>query len=269
MTGQDDTPFLARWARRKQAARKGQPDRVAQADADAPPAPAVAVAGGDRRPTASIRHSADHPGGDQDEPPVDLAALPDIDDLTAHSDIAAFLRKGVPEELRRLALRRVWALDPQIRDFVEVAENQYDWNVPGGAPGYGDLLPGSDLSALLAQATGQVRDLTAGTAGGDIVTPEPVALSGGERAPDAPSAEAKPCPAAEPAEIRPVALDKIEAAKTRPDGPAACALDIPLRPDAASTSTPGEQAAFSTRPRQRRHGGALPVSAGPRQGDPT
>ena len=93
------------------------------------------------------------------EPVFDPATLPKVEDLTATSDITAFLRKGVPEELKRLALRRVWTLDPQIRDFIEVAENQYDWNAADGVPGFGALPEGTDLQALLAQATGQVREI--------------------------------------------------------------------------------------------------------------
>ena len=37
-----------------------------------------------------------------------------------------------------------------------MAENQWNWNVPGGAPGYGPLEPGTDIAALLAQAIGAV-----------------------------------------------------------------------------------------------------------------
>ena len=87
---------------------------------------------------------------------IDLTKLPRLDELTSNSDFAAFLQKGVPEELKRLALRKAWSLDPAIRDFVEVAENQYDWNTPGGVPGFGEIAPGTDMKALLAQAIGDM-----------------------------------------------------------------------------------------------------------------
>ncbi len=116
-----DEAFLSRWSRQKRA----QPQAV---DSDA------AV-------TAK-------------EPPFDATTLPNIDDLTAESDIAAFMQKGVPEALQRLALRRMWSLEPRIRDFVEVAENQWDFNAPGGVYGlFQELEPGTDLSVWLAQAT--------------------------------------------------------------------------------------------------------------------
>ena len=87
---------------------------------------------------------------------IDLTKLPRLDELTSNSDFAAFLQKGVPDELTRLALRKAWSLDPAIRDFVEVAENQYDWNTPGGVPGFGEIAEGTDMKALLAQAIGDM-----------------------------------------------------------------------------------------------------------------
>jgi hypothetical protein len=139
-------PFLTRWAHRKQTAQRG-PGTDAEAkpfqEATVPPA----VLAGETAADA--------------EPVFDPATLPKVEDLTAESDITAFLSKGVPDEIKRLALRRVWALDPQIRDFIEVAENQYDWNAVDGVPGFGALPEGTDLQALLAQATGQVREIVA------------------------------------------------------------------------------------------------------------
>jgi hypothetical protein len=65
--------------------------------------------------------------------------LPDIATLTAGSDIRAFMQAGVPQALRRAALARIWSLDPAIRDFREMADYDWDFNVPGGAPGFGPL----------------------------------------------------------------------------------------------------------------------------------
>ncbi|MEQ1612029.1 MAG: DUF3306 domain-containing protein, partial [Hyphomicrobiaceae bacterium] len=65
-----------------------------------------------------------------------------------------FLQKGVPDALQRMALRRMWSLDPAIRDFVEVAENQWDFNAVGGVPGlFQEIPPGTDVSYWLTQAT--------------------------------------------------------------------------------------------------------------------
>lgn len=49
------------------------------------------------------------------EPPVPELPppeLPPIESLTAQSDFSAFLQAGVPEELRRAALSKLWASDP-------------------------------------------------------------------------------------------------------------------------------------------------------------
>ena len=120
-----DEFFISRWSRQKRQAATSAPA------VDQPAEPAVTEA-----------------------EPFDLAELPNIDDLTADSDIAAFLRKGVPEALQRMALRKMWALDPSIRDFVEVAENQWDFNAAGGVPGlFQELAADTDVSLWLTQVS--------------------------------------------------------------------------------------------------------------------
>lgn len=69
----------------------------------------------------------------------DPASLPSIDSITASSDIRLFLRSEVPEALTRSALRRAWVTDPAIRDFIGIAENQWDFNDPTAMPGFGPL----------------------------------------------------------------------------------------------------------------------------------
>ncbi|TIU06806.1 MAG: DUF3306 domain-containing protein, partial [Mesorhizobium sp.] len=58
-------------------------------------------------------------------PPSLPEPLPRVEDLTAESDLSAFLRKGVPKMLKRAALRRMWSLDPAIRDHIGPSE--YAW----------------------------------------------------------------------------------------------------------------------------------------------
>jgi hypothetical protein len=130
--------FLSRWARLKDEAR-----RAAQAPPDSP------------RP-------ADAPASPQEEPreaalsPDEIAALPKIEELTAESDVTVFLRRGVPDALRKSALRRAWMVDPAIRDFVGHARDySYDWNTPGGAPGHGALEPGDDVAAMVRRILGE------------------------------------------------------------------------------------------------------------------
>src|SRR5207247_864086 len=82
----------------------------------------------------------------------DLSSLPKLDELTGSTDITAFLRKGVPEHLRNAALRKSWALDPAIRNYVNPAlEYAYDWNTPGGVPGSSEIGTSTDVARLVSQ----------------------------------------------------------------------------------------------------------------------
>lgn len=131
--GDDDKGFLARWSQRKQEAKQPEPKPDAPAaDASPPPEP-VAEA----------------------EPEFDLSSLPKLEELTSTTDITGFLRKGVPEHLRNAALRKSWALDPAIRNYVNPAmEYAYDWNTPGGVPGSGELGAGIDVARMVLQIMG-------------------------------------------------------------------------------------------------------------------
>lgn len=79
--------FLSRWSRRKSEAK---------AEGQEGPAP------------APMERTAedDAPA----EPPV--PELPPLESLTKDSDFSAFLQAGVPEEMRRAALSKLWASDP-------------------------------------------------------------------------------------------------------------------------------------------------------------
>jgi hypothetical protein len=68
--------------------------------------------------------------------------------------VSAFLRPGVPADLARAALRRAWVVDPAIRDFVGLAENAWDFNAPGGVPGFEPLRAIDDVQRLAAQVMG-------------------------------------------------------------------------------------------------------------------
>ena len=144
--------FITRWSRRK---------REAAQDADATKA-AVAPA-----PTAESAHPDEGRRKETDAPPADGGALepsevafdpttlPPIETITADSDIRAFLAPGVPAELTRAALRRAWATDPKIRDFVGLSENAWDFNAPGAIAGFGPLEMTDELRAQVAQMVGR------------------------------------------------------------------------------------------------------------------
>jgi hypothetical protein len=221
--GDDRKSFLSRWSQRKQEAK--QPDRDAPApDADAPSAPV---------PESEA------------EPEFDLSSLPKLEDLTATTDITAFLRKGVPESLRNAALRKSWALDPAIRNYVNPAlDYAYDWNTPGGVPGSSEIGAGMDVARLVSQIMG----------GGESVTE-----------PQGSAAEPEVAPAADPT----CSADD-DAPQTEPDLPAqAVRLNSEAQKLSNNEETAPNKAALEqdsdesnvAAPQQavRRHGSAKPV----------
>jgi len=61
----------------------------------------------------------------------------------------------VPDDVRNAALRKIWALDPAIRDYVgDALDYAWDWNAPGGVPGGGELGAGFDTAKMVAQIFG-------------------------------------------------------------------------------------------------------------------
>jgi hypothetical protein len=88
-----------------------------------------------------------------DETRAILDTLPSIDSITSTTDIRAFLRPGIPDGLKHAALRRAWTADPAIRDFVEIAENQWDFNKPQDIPGFGLLDPSWAIGRLFPPAS--------------------------------------------------------------------------------------------------------------------
>lgn len=107
----EDRP-LSRWSRRKAEARRKR-GSAAPAIEDAPQAAVPADP-----PTRE----------DPDAPPPDL---PDVESLTAESDFAAFMKEGVPKQLRTLALRKLWTSDPTFNVIDEMIEYGEDFTDSG------------------------------------------------------------------------------------------------------------------------------------------
>src|SRR6266446_367967 len=110
-------------------------------------------------PNEDQREGGDAPrarGGASDRPESapDLTKLPPIETITAESDIRAFLAPGVPPELTRAALRRAWAADPKIRDFVGLADYDWDFNAPAAMTGFGSLEMTDELRQQIARMVG-------------------------------------------------------------------------------------------------------------------
>jgi hypothetical protein len=145
----DSEKFLSRWSRRKREAVEDREDTTlpspqAAPDAragpdDGPPGEAPAVpAGVSARP----------------ELPFDITRLPPLESITAATDIRAFLAPGVPADLTRAALRRAWTTDPKIRDFVGLADYDWDYHAPGSMAGFGPLEMTDELRRLVARIVG-------------------------------------------------------------------------------------------------------------------
>jgi hypothetical protein len=211
--------FLQRWSRRKQtAATRPRQENESLKSA-----------------TAEARSSADPVApSESDRPAFDPATLPPIDSITATSDIRAFLAPGVPEELCRAALRRTWLTDPAIRDFVGLAENQWDFTKPDGVPGFGSLKLTPELRRMVARLLGEAQE-----------RPQP--LAGVE--PDMQIAEtATKLPAALPV----VGVDNAE--------PQPSDTQLAVRRDDNHVATQTERGKRAQPPgsTHRRHGGAMP-----------
>jgi hypothetical protein len=215
-----DEHFLARWSRRKQEARGDHPEA-------APEKKAMEVDG-----AAPSRPAAAEPVLSQTE----LLNLPPIESIDAATDITAFLREGIPQELSRAAFRRAWSADPAIRDFVGLAENAWDFNDPNAMDGFGPL----DYSAE------EVDALVHRVVGGLVQTGESLLNPQGEAAEEG----ARPCPAeASFAQSHPVK----SITEPRPFEEAT-AVESRSNSAALQPAAPSEETSLP----RRTHGGALP-----------
>jgi hypothetical protein len=212
--------FLARWSRRKREARAGD-DAVAPARPTEPQSPAAPL------------RTAEDPASAE----VDLSNLPPIESITAATDVTAFLRRGIPPELSRAALRRAWASDPTIRDFVGLAENAWDFNDPHAMPGFGPLdCSEEQLGALVDRIVGGMRG-----AAESRTTAIP------EQKDASPSADSNHEPSSAPETV----ADLSPAAEISSDEP-------PSAPAAVQSEAPQSVESDQTSPRRRTHGSALP-----------
>jgi hypothetical protein len=233
--------FLGRWSRRKL-----KPEPVAAVVPLAEPSPAA---------EADVRPRDPETGELIDEDLV--ARLPKLHEVEAGGDLSAFMNKGVPEALRREALRATWLSDPVIRNYVSPAlDYAYDYNAPGGAPGYGPLTE-SDMA--------QAREFLANVFSTPPKTPDDDIAAHGTGSRDNESHAVAEIP---PATVR---LSHVAPQKNVTDAATASVhqdarevsdtSDLPQSGEAAivqrSIDLPVELPA--TPPRRRRGGGAAPV----------
>ncbi len=141
-----DEGFLGRWSRRKRAAREpGGDETPATEVADANGADSIAAKAKPPRPGVMNTEASEptiaemaEPAADDavaadptaDLPPLDDQAseppdLPSIGGLDKDSDFSVFMKQGVPEDLRRLALRKLWRLTASVPDGLDDYDEDY------------------------------------------------------------------------------------------------------------------------------------------------
>ena len=134
--------FVSRWSRLK---HESESRRERKTELPERPAPSVTA-------VTSSANEDEAAGMETTATPIfDPTDLPSIASITARTDIGLFLRSGVPAELTVAALRRAWVSDPVIRDFIGIAENQWDFTNPTTIPGFGPLHETGDKLKLIAQ----------------------------------------------------------------------------------------------------------------------
>jgi hypothetical protein len=224
--------FVSRWARLKREA-----DAVRDPEAEAGVSPSEVAAPPDPESEAK-------PAGNDAEvvEPFDPASLPSVDAITFETDIQPFLQGRVPAALTRAALRQAWTSDPAIRDFIGIAENQWDFNDPEAIPGFGPLLGQDNVQSIFEQAIGLRSKLV------DKIAEMPVAS--GQRQ----SAEM---------EQEPATLAPDQTARLASDEPPAVELDVlkstgDVSGEVAAQERPDDTEEDACPPNRRSHGGALP-----------
>ncbi|MEE7484974.1 DUF3306 domain-containing protein [Methylobacterium oryzae] len=248
--------FLSRWTRRKLAVRA-----AALAERGAPPAPDTAPLPEPDAGAAEAAAIAPETGPEARPPvpePADDAVveLPSLEALTPETDLVPFLRAGVPAALRNAALRRMWSLDPAIRDFVsEAREYAYDWNTPGGVPGLGPLLPSDDVQAMLGRLLGGSAQAT--PEGVETRDRDAEGSPGPGQTPDHPDAADPSSPEPDPLEHLP-ALPTPEATVSFQQPAPASPDPTPARDAVRAVDGAGAGPGPGPGPRLRRHGGAMP-----------
>ena len=215
--------FLARWSRRKR-----DPEKAA--------APAA----------ASVAEPALPEGRTLEDL---IAELPRLEDLVPGQSLRAFMQSWVPTDIRTAALRRMWLLDPAIRDYVNPAlDYAYDYNIPGGAPGYG---PMETSAEMVREVTDMFERVVAGERGEPIkpiAQPNMAQAEEGEAEPEAADASVQPLSAKLPENESVLPADRID--QSGEDRK----MDVSGRSETAKPRAIPSALA----PNPRRHGGALP-----------
>lgn len=212
--------FLERWSRKKRAADE---DAGKEPESDEP---VEALA----EPEV-LESEEDLPDDEV------LNTLPSLDEITLDTNIMPFLQRGVPRAMKNAALRKMWLLDPRIRDHKDLAvDYAWDWNTPGGVPGSGGTVSAESVAKL-------VRSLF-----GPPATKEPEAEAALPEERQSESTESEP-----PVEAVAMPVDSVRKPEKREESPADRKDLAIARADVAD-----DEQENTVPVARRRHGGAMP-----------
>jgi hypothetical protein len=201
-----DEAFLQRWSRRKAEARSSLKEREPAQDPIAERADAAET--GDLPASVAMEDLRAR----DDRAAVDLEALPDIDTLTFESDFTVFMRKGVPSELRKRALQRLWRSNPTLANLDGLLEYGEDYTQIGTAKQVVRTAyqVGRGMLARIEEQTASTEPAPPGHAGPAPAEPLPPASLPG---PEGPGADQRAGQA--PGEVRAASADRQEEAPGR------------------------------------------------------
>lgn len=180
--------------------------------------------------SAATDKTTGEPGDTSTAAPSDpAAALPPVETIGPETDLAPWLKPGIPQALKNAALRRKWLSTPAIRDYVDPAlDYAWDWNAAAAVPGAAGRV-GSEAAAKMLKS---------------LI--EPPQTHHWSETPVGLGTE----PGSTPATAAPLAAEESPHAARSPAG-----QPVPTAPTPA---TPAASPAPSPAPR-RRHGGAIPA----------
>ena len=177
----DDTPYLARWSRRKAALRAGRPDPD---PVEQPPAPSAASVPAERlapppvatpvdraqpAPPATAIPAGDSPAAAEPAPPT----LSDVASLTRESDFARFVAPGVDGDVRNAALKKLFE-DPHYNVMDGLDTYIDDYNRPDPLPAHvaRQMLRSSFLGLVDSQVD-EAKTPSAATLSAGVALPTP------------------------------------------------------------------------------------------------
>lgn len=182
--------FFSRWSRRKQGLDPSDPPKTqtdtASREASAAVSSPTRVDGGVQPHAAGpvTPGAATPPGG---EPEPALPTMADVQGLTPSSDFQAFMRQGVPGEVRNAAMKKLFT-DPHfnVMDGLDIYIG--DYNTPDPLPaGMLEKMVGAELLNLFPQKDPADTPQTAESEGQDKFAKSPDAPQGSPLVAQSPS----------------------------------------------------------------------------------